>query len=180
MSMKPRVGHPGQWEYQPDERREEKILRDHGLVGTIHMNTPEDIDSALARLAKAQEALDREFPERVEESAHYSGSIEFHDPQNPHRSFKLLAKGMRIIIHSPPTFGELMRLADWFGLALRKRLKAMLGDYDSEVRRLRGEGRPHAARWNAWLAHGCFWWYVLRGPADWLVEYLAGSVRGRN
>jgi hypothetical protein len=80
---------------------------------------------------------------------------------------------------SCPSVGDLMKRADWFPLELRKKLRAMAGDYDAEIRRLHVEERFRAARWNGFMARWCFWWYVLRGPVDWAVGLLVKTFTGR-
>jgi hypothetical protein len=76
-----------------------------------------------------------------------------------------------------PLYG-LVRLADFFGLETRAAIKALAGDYDAEIRRLRSEGRVVAARWNEWLAWGCAIRYVFRGALEQLLRYFVKSLGG--
>lgn len=80
---------------------------------------------------------------------------------------------------SRPTLGGLSAFADFFGLDLRRRLKAMAGDYDAEIARLHKEGRSFAARWNKWLAWYCAGWYVLRSPLDKAAAMLVKGFTGK-
>jgi hypothetical protein len=70
----------------------------------------------------------------------------------------------------------LARWADCFGLPTRKAIKALVGDYAVEIRRLRRERRKWMARWNVCLAWGFATWYVIRGPFDAVVQYLVKSI----
>lgn len=77
----------------------------------------------------------------------------------------------------PPPLRGLTRFADLFGLADRKVVKAIAGDFDVEIRRLRRERRPWVARWNICLAWGCALWCVFRSPLDKAFRY-AGKLLG--
>lgn len=68
--------------------------------------------------------------------------------------------------------------ADFFPLELRKRIKALAGDYEVEIKRLHKEKRYKTARWNKVLAWGYAIGYVLRGPFDWFAEALIKSWKG--
>lgn len=74
---------------------------------------------------------------------------------------------------SGPPLRLLIRAADFVGLKARRQIKAMAGDMDVEIRRLRRERRPIAVRWNIAQA----WFYaaqiVFRSP----LESLAGLIR---
>ena len=52
---------------------------------------------------------------------------------------------------SSPVRG-IVRLADIFGLGLRREIKAMAAEFEVEIKRLRRERRPAMARWNIILA----------------------------
>jgi hypothetical protein len=78
-----------------------------------------------------------------------------------------------------PKLGALNRMADYLGLELRKRIKALAGDYDAEIQRLYSEGRYRAAQWNKWLAWGYAGFYVLRAPIDWLSSFVIAKFTGR-
>lgn len=78
-----------------------------------------------------------------------------------------------------PGLQSLMHLADYLGLGLRKRIKALAGDYDAEIVRLHAEGRYRAARWNKYLAWGYAGWYVLRAPVDWAASVVIKKITGR-
>lgn len=73
---------------------------------------------------------------------------------------------------------ELFRFADLFGLPTRNAIKAMAADYSVEIRRIRRERRPWVARWNVGLAWCYAIWFILRSPADRLLQYLIKSFRG--
>lgn len=73
----------------------------------------------------------------------------------------------------------LVRFADWWGLDLRKRIKALAGDYDAEIRRLCREDRYLTARWNKVLAWTFAFWYIGRGPWDWIRALLLLAVKGK-
>lgn len=77
-----------------------------------------------------------------------------------------------------PSLKSISNFADFFGLGLRKKIKAMAGDFDIEIQRLRKEKRFKTAKWNKALAWGYAVWYVLRGPFDWIVETFIKSKKG--
>lgn len=77
-----------------------------------------------------------------------------------------------------PNLKNLTRFADFFGLGLRKRLKAMAGDFDAEISRLHKQHRYVAAKWNKCLAWSYAIWYVLRGPLDWARAALVKALTG--
>lgn len=78
-----------------------------------------------------------------------------------------------------PGLQRLTHLADFFGLGLRKRIKAMVGDFDAEIGRLHRQRRYKAAKWNQLLAWGYAGWYVIRGPVDWVRELLMHALTGK-
>lgn len=78
-----------------------------------------------------------------------------------------------------PTLTGLTQFADWCPLDLRKRLKALAGDYDAEIIRLHGDARYPAARWNKFLAWTYALWYVLRSPLDRAAEILVKAFTGK-
>lgn len=73
---------------------------------------------------------------------------------------------------------RLSRFADWFPLDLRKRLKALAGDYDAEIVRLHAEGRSSVARWNKCLAWCYAICYVARGPFDRIASLFVKGNAG--
>lgn len=79
---------------------------------------------------------------------------------------------------SRPPLRLLIRAADFVGLKARKQIKAMAGDMDFEIRRLRRQRRPFAVRWNIAQA----WFYaaqiVLRGPLESLVRLIRRQLFG--
>jgi hypothetical protein len=77
-----------------------------------------------------------------------------------------------------PTLQGLFRFADWFGLNTRKAIKALAGDYEVEIRRLRQEGRPGVAQWNSVLAWGYALVLVLKSPVSWVVSRALNAFRG--
>lgn len=77
-----------------------------------------------------------------------------------------------------PRLRKLVLWADLMPLDLRKRLKAMAGDYSAEIARLQLEGRHKTANWNTVLAYGYAGWYVLRGPLDGVVGLLMKNLKG--
>lgn len=79
----------------------------------------------------------------------------------------------------PPSIKGILHFADFFGLATRKSIKAMAGDYDDEIRRIHADGRVWTAKYNKLLAWGYALWYVLRGPLDGAVQYLMGSFKAK-
>jgi hypothetical protein len=78
----------------------------------------------------------------------------------------------------PPSLNHISNFADFWGLGLRKRIKATAGDFDVEVRRLHKEKRYRMAKWNVVLAWGYAIWYVLRGPYDMLKGALVKALKG--
>lgn len=77
-----------------------------------------------------------------------------------------------------PSLKGISNFADFFGLGLRKRIKAVAGDYEVEIKRLHKEKRYKTAKWNKALAWSYAIWYVLRGPVDWFAETLIKSWKG--
>ena len=77
-----------------------------------------------------------------------------------------------------PSLAGIYNFADFFGLDLRKRIKALAGDFEVEIIRLQSERRFKTAKWNKALAWGYAVWYVLRGPFDWIVETFIKSKKG--
>lgn len=76
-----------------------------------------------------------------------------------------------------PKLEQLTKFADLFGLNLRKRLKALVGDYGVEIERLHRAGDYKMARWQKTLAWGYALWYVARGPIDMAVGYVVGFFK---
>lgn len=79
---------------------------------------------------------------------------------------------------SGPPLRLLIRAADFVGLKARKQIKAMAGDMDVEIRRLRRQRRPFAVRWNiaqAWFYAGQI---VLRGPLESVVKLVQRQFLG--
>jgi hypothetical protein len=78
-----------------------------------------------------------------------------------------------------PQLNGLVAFADYFGLGMRARIKALAGDFDAEIARLHRDRRYKTAKWNQFLA----WWftagYLLRGPFDWAWEYFVEAFRSR-
>jgi hypothetical protein len=75
----------------------------------------------------------------------------------------------------------IVRLADVFGLGLRREIKSMAADFEVEIKRLRRERRPAMARWNivmAWAtaAQLCFLAVPekLRGGIRTVLGFVAG------
>ena len=79
---------------------------------------------------------------------------------------------------NPPPLIRISNFADFWGLNLRKRIKATAGDFDVEVRRLHKEKRFRMAKWNVILAWGYAIWYVLRGPYDLVKGALVKALKG--
>lgn len=77
----------------------------------------------------------------------------------------------------PPLRG-LVKFADLFSIGTRKAIKAMAGDYDVEVRRLRRERRPAMAKWNVFLAWGTALGIVLRSPLSFLIKAAKRLISG--
>lgn len=67
--------------------------------------------------------------------------------------------------------------ADFWGLGLRKRIKACAGEFDVEVKRLHKEKSYRMAKWNVVLAWGYAVWYVVRGPWDWVFGALIKALK---
>lgn len=80
--------------------------------------------------------------------------------------------------HQPPSLLGISDFADFWGLSLRKRIKATAGDFDVEVKRLHKEKRYRMAKWNVVLAWGYAIWYVLRGPYDLVKGALVKAMQG--
>lgn len=78
-----------------------------------------------------------------------------------------------------PSLQPICDFADLFGLQVRKKIKAVAGDYDEEIARLHKQRRYKTAQWNRILAWGYAILYVLRGPLDWVTDYLISAVKGR-
>lgn len=79
---------------------------------------------------------------------------------------------------SRPPLRSLVRIADLFGIGTRKAIKAMAGDYDVEIRRLRRERRSAAAKWNVMLAWGTALSILLRSPFTFLLKAAKGLFSG--
>jgi hypothetical protein len=99
------------------------------------------------------------------------GKLAFPPPQSSAASISPYKK-------RPTGLRNLTNFADFFALPTRKVIKALAGDYDAEIRRLRQARRPFAARWNMGLAWGVALWYVLRSPVDRVLQYLIKSFKG--
>lgn len=99
------------------------------------------------------------------------------------KDFDLVRFRVYLIIRTekrpPPSLAGLVHFADWWGLDLRKRIKSLAGDYDAEIRRLCHEDRYLTARWNKFLAWTFAFWYIGRGPWDWLRALLLLAVKGK-
>jgi hypothetical protein len=78
----------------------------------------------------------------------------------------------------PPSLNRVSNFADFWGLGLRKRIKAIAGEFDVEVKRLHKEKRFRMAKWNVVLAWGYSIWYVLRGPYDLMKGALVKAMKG--
>lgn len=88
-----------------------------------------------------------------------------------------LGGSRKLQIH-PPSLNRVSNFADFWGLGLRKRIKAVAGDYDVEVKRLHKEKRYRMAKWNVVLAWGYAIWYVLRGPYDLVKGAMVKALKG--
>ncbi len=78
-----------------------------------------------------------------------------------------------------PELQSLANLADYLGLDLRKRVKAMAADYAAEIDRLYKEGRYEVAVWSKRYAWMCAIWYMIRSPLDWVASYFIAQVKGK-
>lgn len=78
-----------------------------------------------------------------------------------------------------PQLHGIVQFADWLPLELRKRVKALAGDYDAEIGRLHDQGRYRVARWNRALAWIYALWYVLRSPVDRIMGLLVKAFTGK-
>lgn len=72
----------------------------------------------------------------------------------------------------------LVRLADFLPLPTRKKVRALAGDYDLEIRRLRRARRHSAATWNSALAWLIAIRIVLGAPVEWVLRVLLKLFRG--
>ena len=92
---------------------------------------------------------------------------------------------MLIVVSNPdvdeaPSLTAISRFADFFGLGLRKEIKAMVGDYDVEIKRIyTKEKRPLAAKWQVALAWGYTFWYVCKRPISVVWDYVFGSLKAK-
>lgn len=77
----------------------------------------------------------------------------------------------------PPSLRGLVHFADWLGLDLRKRINALAGDYDAEIRPLCRDDSYITARWNKALAWAFALWYIGRVPWDWIRGLLMLAVK---
>lgn len=80
--------------------------------------------------------------------------------------------------HASNSLKNISNFADFFGLELRKRIKAVAGDFEVEIQRLHKEKRFRTAKWNKALAWSYAFWYVIRGPIDWLAEAVIKPWKG--
>lgn len=76
-----------------------------------------------------------------------------------------------------PSLAKLICIADFLPTALRKKVRAMVCDYDEQIRTLFKKKRYKAARWNQWMAWGFAIWYVLRGPTDAVFSWAIGLLK---
>ena len=77
-----------------------------------------------------------------------------------------------------PSLRGISNFADFWGLGLRKKIKAGAGEFDVEVKRLHKEKRYRMAKWNVVLAWSYAVWYVLRGPYDLVKDALVKAIKG--
>ena len=77
-----------------------------------------------------------------------------------------------------PSLRGIVRFADALPLGLRKRVKAMAGDYDAEIALLHKQRRYRMAKWNARLAWLTAAWMVLRAPLDALKSWVMKATIG--
>lgn len=120
--------------------------------------------------ALAQDAADQIVPanyDKLMELAAEASKLKDKARDIPRAQLKPRAK--------PPLKG-LIRFADFTGLKTRKQIKAMAGDMDVEIRRLRKAHRRIAARWNVCMAWGYAMYYVARSPLDKLAAYLLHKI----
>ena len=89
-----------------------------------------------------------------------------------------LVRRPRVRRKSAPSLQHILNFADFWGLGLRKRIKACAGEFDVEVNRLHKEKRYRMAKWNVVLAWGFAIWYVLRGPYDLVKGALVKALKG--
>ena len=76
-----------------------------------------------------------------------------------------------------PSLAKLICIADFLPTALRKKVRAMVCDYDEQIRTLFKKKRYKAARWNQCMAWGFAIWYVLRGPTDAVFSWAIGLLK---
>jgi hypothetical protein len=84
----------------------------------------------------------------------------------------------RTVMRKRPSLKSLTYFADLWPLGLRRRLKALAGDYDADIRAMHKQHRYRMARWNALLAWGHALWYVVRGPVDGIVTWAIKAWKG--
>ena len=77
----------------------------------------------------------------------------------------------------PPSISRLSRLADITPLRLRKKIKALAGDYQAEIDSLSLQGRFRMAKWNKCLAYLNCIALVLRSPVDAGIEMWRGKSK---
>lgn len=76
-----------------------------------------------------------------------------------------------------PSVSQLVRLADIAPLRLRKKIKALAGDYQAEIDTLTQHGRFGMAKYNKVLAFTHCVVLVLRSPIDACVEIWRGKTK---
>lgn len=68
-----------------------------------------------------------------------------------------------------PSLRKLVRLADFFGPATRRQMKADAGDWDAQIRCVHKQHRYWTARWNYAQAWAYFGYAVVKAGARWVI-----------
>jgi hypothetical protein len=137
------------------------LRRDVDERGAIITSMHETVERIVARLAQDHESSQQALRLAIEHK-HINNMIgtQFGVPT-------VVVKAPPQFVPPPsPTLRRLIHIADALPIPTRKTVKAMAGDYDDEVRRLRAEGRVRMAQWNVCLAWGCALRIVCRSPFD--------------
>jgi hypothetical protein len=139
----------------------------NGKIRTIPVRSQEDLKKLIEAEFKRHEERDKVLKQTML-------ALEMDSKEVSRKLSALIERSAR-----KPSLTALSNFADIFGLQIRKRIKALAGDYDEEIGRLYKQRQYKTAQWNRILAWGYAIWYVLRGPLDWVTDYLISAVKGR-
>lgn len=145
----------------------ERNTRQHGVsdeyLSQIEARLCEGLQAGGVELVRADGSSDGEQATPREALEALAGLVVCHVP-----TAEKLAQPVSAARRCKPELLGLANFADIFSMGLRKRLRAMVGDYQTDINRLYEEGRDKTAAWNKLLAWATAFYYIVCAPIEFL------------